>query len=80
MARPAVRAGEERWLHRWVFREKGCAKIRGTMAVAEVKSFGPMPEVARLTQTPHCGAYGFYSSETLGGSLISKDDQSALPP
>lgn len=60
--------------------KKVAPKSMDTMAIAEVRPFGPMPELARITQTQHCGAYGFYFSEVLGGSLISKDDQSTLPP
>src|SRR5580692_7961737 len=62
------------------FVKKVAPKSMDAMAIAEVRPFGTMPELARITQTPHYGAYGFCFSEALGGSLISKDDQSTLPP
>lgn len=62
------------------FVKKVALKSMDVMAIAEVRPFGSMPELARITQAPYYGAYGFYFSEALGGSLISKDDQSTLPP
>ncbi len=60
------------------FVKKVAPKSMDVMAIAEVRPFGSMPELARITQAPHYGAYPRACNQILSRLLKSVHGRSAV--